>query len=958
MAELKLMPMTSVQVGRAAPAPVQAGGWLSMKQERPPSARERLGFTQAYDSPPGGFYGGAGHYSFYSIHRNLMPIQYWQLYRSSPDVRACIDSIVRRVATWDWYIKPTTDPRHTEEFSTLTGYAKAARDWLAVPNRNGETWQEVMTKMVTDLLIYDAGVLELASGPRGELQELVSWLGSTWFPVTDEHGVLLRYEQEREVGTPVQTPAQVIPVAPERLAYFSLFKNNRSNLGLPLLDTCINECITTLLASEHAMLSLDADEIPPGLLVLGGVAGAAAERARADLQVLRGKDQKLRVLTSPQAGGIDAKWIELRRTSKDLQLLEVVDNMRRIIWRTFGVQPVELGESEGVTRATAHVQLDVSSSHLLTPILELVQARINTQILPRLLPREAIGKVVFAFDREQPFTPQQRLQMAQASEVLVKRGVMTVNEVRADLGLLPVNGGDVPTVDTNMGPMPLAQLVSGQAPANTYAAANGTTDGAATSDANTAAPLVKAVGDTDPTNFPAAGQNKTVSLRNSQWELFDAGYAEALRKDYPSIWRKGGNTRGNSQYDKLMPIVKRGGSMAPRNDTEEGAIRLREAWVARHRGDFRLAGVVAQVKWLAVGDRGERYMKDLLDAEKAKVDANRAAGSADDVHEQHQCSEHCNHSGQARAVWSDAVQLRAALSRAEVGEWLPSDWQPAGRFAGMRTLNLRALAEVVAEYNLAVAELYDRASALVQASVAASYGADGVLDIAEAGRAQVQVEAELDKLVADWAARTEPLYLRAAKLGHDAAERFTMAPVDAQWRTNARTYWQEAMGWLAQPSGLVGTLRTRCREVLNRATLVQRSRVTDVDPSDTMAEVVEVVRDTFAAQAARIDNWSGLLVGLSNRELTDALDATVTTVNEQPVEWWVEWVNAGGRSCPTCDAEGAQGFVKLGDLSRRPGEDTLCLGHCRCVLVFWTGAEVANGSAVALSALAPSGGES
>jgi len=60
---------------------------------------------------------------------------------------------------------------------------------------------------------------------------------------------------------------------------------------------------------------------------------------------MRGKDHKLRVLTSPQAGGIDAKWIELRRTSKDLQLLEVVDNMRRMIWRIFGVLPIELGES-------------------------------------------------------------------------------------------------------------------------------------------------------------------------------------------------------------------------------------------------------------------------------------------------------------------------------------------------------------------------------------------------------------------------------------------------------------------------------------------------------------------------------------------------------------------------------------------------------------------------------------
>ncbi len=477
--------------------------------------------------------------------------------------------------------------------------------------------------------------------------------------------------------------------------------------------------------------------------------------------------------------------------------------------------------------------------------------------------------------------------------------------------------------------------------------------------------------------------------------------------------------------------------------------------MARHRADFRLAGVVAQVKWLAVGDRGERHMKELLDAEKAKVDEGRVAARAalaelpEGVQDtlRRKAREHnaevdndADRSTTAEAlaqVWKRGVgayntnpesvrptvasaeqwafarvesflfllrtgeprgkaphdtdllpeghpystagddersalvaralcgtgecghqhhlQVRDVASMAATGEWLPSEWQPAGRFAGLRTLNLRKLAEVVAEYQLATTELYERASTTVQASVAAAYGRDGVLDLAEAGRAQRVVEAELDKLGTEWAARTEQFYLRAAQVGHEAAERISMGSVDAQWRTSGRAYWQEAMGWLMQPTGLVGGLQARVRETLNRASTVQRSRITDVDPTDTTEDVVGVVRATFAAQAARIDNWSGLLVGLSNRELTDALDRTVTTVNGAPVDWMVEWVNAGGRTCPTCAQEGTQGFRRLGDLARRPGEGTLCVGHCRCVLVFWTRAEVDSGSAVALSALPPGG---
>jgi hypothetical protein len=48
------------------------------------------------------------------------------------------------------------------------------------------------------------------------------------------------------------------------------------------------------------------------------------------------------------------------------------------------------------------------------------------------------------------------------------------------------------------------------------------------------------------------------------------------------------------------------------SETLKNAIKLREAWVARHFKDFRIAGVIAQIKWLAVGSRGESYMKELV----------------------------------------------------------------------------------------------------------------------------------------------------------------------------------------------------------------------------------------------------------------------------------------------------------------------------------------------------------
>lgn len=133
------------------------------------------------------------------------------------------------------------------------------------------------------------------------------------------------------------------------------------------------------------------------------------------------------------------------------------------------------------------------------------------------------------------------------------------------------------------------------------------------------------------TNFPQQGDDEAVSLRNSRWELWpDRDHLERLRTDYPTIWSRGGNVLGNKQYDRLNKVRDQGGDVE--TDTDEEAIRLREAWVARHRKNFRLAGVIALLKWHAVGSRGVRYMRRLVDAEIRKVDAKRKAEEPEPVY--------------------------------------------------------------------------------------------------------------------------------------------------------------------------------------------------------------------------------------------------------------------------------------------------------------------------------------
>ena len=121
------------------------------------------------------------------------------------------------------------------------------------------------------------------------------------------------------------------------------------------------------------------------------------------------------------------------------------------------------------------------------------------------------------------------------------------------------------------------------------------------------------------TNFPTKGEDKKISLRNSNYPQFDFDFANNVKEQTPEIWKAGGNIRGNEAFN-LWKKARAG------EETEAVLkwIKEREAWVARHFEDGKqfkkdlepnlsnVAGVVAQMKWGAIGTLGEQGMKDVI----------------------------------------------------------------------------------------------------------------------------------------------------------------------------------------------------------------------------------------------------------------------------------------------------------------------------------------------------------
>ena len=121
------------------------------------------------------------------------------------------------------------------------------------------------------------------------------------------------------------------------------------------------------------------------------------------------------------------------------------------------------------------------------------------------------------------------------------------------------------------------------------------------------------------TDFPNKGDDKKISLRNSDEPQFDYDFAKNIKEQTPEIWKAGGNIRGNEAF-MLWGRAREG------QDTESIRewIKEREAWIKRHfedgkqfKGDTEpnlsnVGGVVAQIKWGTIGTLGEQGMKDVI----------------------------------------------------------------------------------------------------------------------------------------------------------------------------------------------------------------------------------------------------------------------------------------------------------------------------------------------------------
>lgn len=134
------------------------------------------------------------------------------------------------------------------------------------------------------------------------------------------------------------------------------------------------------------------------------------------------------------SGGIQFKPIQL--SQKDMEFLELRRFTRSEIAAAFGVPLSKLGISEEVNRATAYINDYTFAKNTITPKLVMLRDAIN-----RFLANYVDENVYYDFDS---IIPEDEEFEVQKYVNFVKEGILTINEVRAELGLPEVPWGDTP----------------------------------------------------------------------------------------------------------------------------------------------------------------------------------------------------------------------------------------------------------------------------------------------------------------------------------------------------------------------------------------------------------------------------------------------------------------------------------------------------------------------------------
>jgi phage portal protein BeeE len=347
-------------------------------------------------------------------------------FAETPVARRAINTIKDRIACMRWQVRPKSG-RKAEELRDGARRIQVLMENLDTPNYD-DSFRSLAEQVLEDVIVGGFGAIELqlTGEPRRPLE---------MFPV-DGASIRMRSDWDGKPGSPryAQVTGRVGPEATivlndDELSYIRLNPRTHTPFGLGRLEVAF-ETISALLGANRYAARLASNSVVQYALWLKGLTPTHHERlirwwqddiegtGRVPILSIENKPEVLRF-----AGGTDA---DLRLGWQEF--------LMRIIADAFDLPPFMLGLERDVNRATASEANDVAFRSAIVPTARLFAEHIT---------RDVIAKKLGWKDLEFVFTDvdaRDEREEAEIHEILLRSGVLTVDEVRAMRGLGKVVG--------------------------------------------------------------------------------------------------------------------------------------------------------------------------------------------------------------------------------------------------------------------------------------------------------------------------------------------------------------------------------------------------------------------------------------------------------------------------------------------------------------------------------------
>jgi len=371
----------------------------------------------------------------------------WNMYLRNEWVRGCVDKITKSVTNSNLIASPMNEENTTEETKQRV---QVVQDLLDDPNTGLESWKDVRREYLRDILIYDAGGVEIVYDKEGLVVELYALPGEKIRLNVDEHGNFVD-EQRAFVLIGGQIGGKKVPdqyFARKEISYMIANPKSGSVYGLSPLETLYQSVASDLFATKYNSDFFKNNAEASGIIGVEGMSSPDLDRFRSYWKK-ETKNQPHKVM----AVNGKVSWTPMNMTNRDMQFLEYQRWLLCKIMTVYSMQPVILGVIDPTTgKLNSEQQLEAYREEAVRPLLEL-----ETYQLTKVLVQQGFGFDDVKIDYE-PINIEDEVINTEIAVKAVSAGILTPNEARRMyFGLKEIEGGDkLITIQQQTPPMQLS----------------------------------------------------------------------------------------------------------------------------------------------------------------------------------------------------------------------------------------------------------------------------------------------------------------------------------------------------------------------------------------------------------------------------------------------------------------------------------------------------------------------